>query len=351
MVNNFWKEKSVLVTGHSGFKGWWLTHLLNFYGAKVFGISKQLDYSSIRPAHELSNLLTKEAQINLTEYEKVRNFIIRIKPDIIIHLAANAIVLDSYNNPYEYFLENTIGTLNLLELLRTEENLVNTKMFISTTDKVYNNNDLSLSYLENDTLWGNDPYSASKVCTEQIIFTYMNNFNMKNRIRIGRAGNVIGGGDRGNKRLVPYVVLNALKNKTIELRSPDAIRPWQHILDVIFSYISIIEKSFNYPDLAYNISPNYEQNFKVLELVNKICSISNSTSKVELVDNSNFTEKKVLKLNSSLIKRNLNIENKLKIDQIISLTIEWERMCLNGGSPSANTLYQIQQYIGEYIDK
>lgn len=353
MSINFWYEKNVLITGHTGFKGWWLTHLLSANGAKIHGLSKTGDLSEARPAQELSLLLSQEAEINLVDYEKLREFVLDTKPEYIFHLAANAIVKDSLANPYEYFFENSTGTLNLVELFRKEKELSRSKMIVSTTDKVYKNNEDSFEYLETDSLWGDDPYSSSKVCVEQIIHSYVKSFNLNHQIRIGRAGNVLGGGDRGNHRLVPYVIQNALENKEIKIRFPDAVRPWQHVMDVVYAYLSIAQWGFDYPYSAYNIAPNNSQNISVLNLVNKLYELLAFTfqPKIVIEQNLNQLEKKYLNLDSNLIKNNLQSENKIDLDRNIQLTVDWERARNEGASPSKITMQQIEWYINGLFSK
>jgi CDP-glucose 4,6-dehydratase len=353
MHNNYWNNRTVLVTGHTGFKGWWLSHLLKAYGAKIYGVSKASEDYEVRPRTELNLLMTQEAEINLIEYDKLREFLLDSKPSVIFHLAANAIVKDSFMKPHEYILENTVGTLNLLELLRKEKELLKTQIMISTTDKVYKNNDALIEYKESDSLWGEDPYSASKVCVEQILYSYARSFSMNDRIRISRAGNVIGGADRGNFRLVPYIIESVFENKNIELRFPDAIRPWQHVLDVISSYLSIAEYGFNYPDLAYNIAPVNKESIKVVDLVNRVVNSIKISGNPEIIflENKNQLEKKNLSLNSSLIKNNLNLANRINTDQMIELTVNWEKNYYKGGSPSEITMKQIDWYLGEQLSK
>jgi CDP-glucose 4,6-dehydratase len=238
MIENF-KNKRVLITGHTGFKGSWLTLWMKFMGAKILGISNS---EVSKPSNfEILKLRNKILSKDITNF----------KPDYIFHLAAEAIVKKAYADPKNAWETNTLGTLNILETLRDYNK--NVTVVIITSDKVYKNIEVSRGYKENDILANTDPYSASKACADIATQSYISTFlkRKKNiKIAIARAGNVIGGGDWAIGRLIPDCIRSWSKNKKVSLRSPYSTRPWQHVLDVLHGYIL----------LAINLNKNKKLN-------------------------------------------------------------------------------------------
>ena len=237
-MNNYFKNKKVLITGHTGFKGSWLSLWMHFMGAKVLGISNGL--VSNPSNFKILNLNTKimSKKIDIKNYENLKKKIITFKPDYIFHLAAEAIVKKSYDNPRNTWLTNTIGTMNILEIIRNyKKKLV---VVIITSDKVYKNIEINRGYRETDVLGSLDPYSASKASADIAAQSYVNSYLKKKknlRIGVARAGNVIGGGDWAVGRLIPDCIRSWSKNKEVILRNPKSTRPWQHVLDVLRGYI------------------------------------------------------------------------------------------------------------------
>ena len=247
MINKkIFKNKKVIVTGHTGFKGTWLSLWLNTMGAKVLGISKNIPTD---PSHFKSINLKKKiknSKINICNYNKLSNVFKKYQPDFVFHLAAQSLVKKSYLNPIETWHSNTIGTLNVLESLKQIKKKV--YVVIITSDKSYKNLEISRGYKEDDLLGGKDPYSASKGSAEFAIQSYIKSFfsNKKNNvfISVARAGNVIGGGDWSTDRLIPDCIKSYSNNKVAAIRSPNSTRPWQHVLEVIYGYLTLASKIY-----------------------------------------------------------------------------------------------------------
>ena len=239
-MNNFkiFKNKKILITGHTGFKGSWLTLCLKLFGAKILGVSKNLisNPSHFKICSELKNV--KSIKFDIKDFKRFKKIVNNFKPDFIFHLAAQAIVKKSLNNPIETWNSNTIGTLNLLEILRHYKKKVN--VVIITSDKVYYNVEKKGAYKEIDRLGGKDPYSASKAGAEIAIKSYYESYlKFKKNIffAVARAGNVIGGGDWSKNRLIPDCVKAWSKNKPVKIRNLSSTRPWQHVIEVINGYL------------------------------------------------------------------------------------------------------------------
>ena len=239
---NFWSGRSVFLTGHTGFKGGWLALWLTEMGAKVYGYS--LDATTSPNFFKIVNLKDKIENSTIGDIRNLSDLIKSIKaakPSIIFHMAAQAIVRKSYDDPIETYTTNVIGTVNILEAARkvdTVEAIINI-----TTDKCYENKEWNRPYQETDRLGGFDPYSSSKACSELVTDAYRNSF-LKTEIKVAtaRAGNVIGGGDWAQDRLLPDFFRSITNNEVLHIRSPDAVRPWQHVLDPLSGYLILAEK-------------------------------------------------------------------------------------------------------------
>ena len=245
MNKDFWNGKQVFITGHTGFKGAWLSFVLNYFGAKVTGYS-------LKPptTPSLFSLINLEKNIHsvigdIRDFEKLKKVFDECQPEVVFHLAAQPIVLEGYKNPAETYETNVMGTVNILECVRKNSCV---KSFLNvTTDKVYHNNEWAWGYRENDKLDGVDPYSNSKSCSELVTQTYRRSFFQNEQIAIStaRAGNVIGGGDFADFRIIPDCIRAALENKIIEVRNPNSIRPYQHVLEPLIAYMIIAEKQYS----------------------------------------------------------------------------------------------------------
>ncbi len=322
------RNKTIFITGHTGFKGSWLTLWLNTLGAKIIGISKDIP---TKPSFFGQAKLGKEIidlRLDLTNLSKLKLIFTKYKPDFIFHLAAQSLVKESYNNPVRTFQSNTIGTLNVLECIRNlKKRCVS---IIITSDKSYKNLELRRGYRENDILGGKDPYSASKASAELVIQSYVNSFlNTKSNnklIAIARAGNVIGGGDWSKNRLLPDCVKAWSKNKTAKIRNPKSTRPWQHVLEALRGYLNLAVKLNKRPNLhgeAFNFGPKNSQNKTVSELlIQTKKNWKNIKWKIIKTPNSKF-ESKLLKLNSNKAEQKLNWKPILKFDDSIKMVINW----------------------------
>lgn len=273
MVNiNFWKGKRVLITGHTGFKGSWLSLWLNELNAEVFGYALEPETNpSLFSQLKLSTLINNNFG-DIRDTNSVANYILKVKPDVIIHMAAQPLVRHSYKDPLYTWQTNVIGTVNLLEAARKLTNRC--AIVVVTTDKVYENLEWNFSYREIDKLGGFDPYSSSKAAAELVVDSWRNSFfKSQDNIRIatGRAGNVIGGGDWSEDRIVPDMIKSLSANEIIRVRNPKSVRPWQHVLEPLSGYLILAEKLFTQDDpvfqSAFNFGPLASNSRTVEELV------------------------------------------------------------------------------------
>ena len=273
-LKKIFKNKKVIVTGHTGFKGSWLTLCLKYLGAEVLGISKNIP---TKPSNFISSKVykgIKSKKINIKDFKKVKKIINQFKPDFIFHLAAQSLVNTSYKDPRDTWQTNLIGTINVLESIR----YLNKRVIavIITSDKAYKNVEKKEGYKETDLLGGEDPYSASKSSAEIAIQSYYKSYLKRKKnifLGVARAGNVIGGGDWSKDRLIPDCVRAWSKGKTVFIRNPKSTRPWQHVLEAVWGYIFFSAKlNFisNLNGQAFNFGPNTSKNFKVIDVIKVI---------------------------------------------------------------------------------
>lgn len=328
MNTSFWKDKTVFLTGHTGFKGGWLAHWLVMLGAKVHGFSLNPNKGpSFYNATNLENRLFSSTIGDIRDYEKISSAIKQSKSDILIHMAAQPIVRSSYNDPLETFSTNVIGTANVLESAR---NLESVKAIVNiTTDKCYENKEWSKPYVEDDRLGGHDPYSASKACSEIVTSAYRKSFfQEKNQfIASVRAGNVIGGGDWAVDRLIPDFFRSVDTGKTLLIRSPDSIRPWQHVLEPLYGYLLVAENLFEsgspYSD-AWNFGPRDEDSKPVKWIIQKLCELTPNSD--WMIDSNEQPHEAVqLKLDSTKAIEKLNWRQQWNIENALDKTVEWHQ--------------------------
>lgn len=325
-MKNFFKNKKVLITGNTGFKGSWLSLWMTMYGAKVLGISSNIPS---KPSNFDILKLRKEIKykkIDLRNSKVLKKEINNFKPDYIFHLAAEAIVKRAYKKPKLTWETNTIGTINVLEAIsQLKKNII---AVIITSDKVYKNLEISRGYHEKDVLGGYDPYSASKASADLAVQSYFfSKLKYKKNIKlsIARAGNVIGGGDWSEGRLIPDCVRRWSKNKIVKIRNPNSTRPWQHVLDVLNGYICLatkLNKKKNINGEAFNFGPKKERNREVHKIVKEMSKRWKGASWVIKKDKK-LKESKLLQLNSVKAKKLINWESKLNLKQSILQTMEW----------------------------
>jgi CDP-glucose 4,6-dehydratase len=330
-LKNNYSGKRVLVTGHTGFKGSWLIKILSDFGAIIKGYA-------LDPENEI-NLYTEingdslcESVISdLRDRESLKKAVFDFQPDYIFHLAAQPLVRLSYEIPSETFEVNAIGTANLLDAIRLLDKKCN--VVLITTDKVYYNNEWEHPYKEGDRLGGYDPYSASKACCELVIDSYKNSFFNKDKyhehqkaIAVGRAGNVIGGGDWSKDRLIPDIIKAFNENKDVIIRNPKAVRPWQHVIEPVFGYLELALKLNSEPikfSQAYNFGPNTNDALSVEDMVIKSINCWGSGSYNVEVNINNPHEAGLLKLDISKAEKELNWKPVLDAKTAVERTINW----------------------------
>mgnify|MGYP001298965669 CR=1 FL=1 len=326
-LKKFWKNKRVFITGHTGFKGTWLSIFLNMFNAQIFGYSLKPERISLFNQTRAFEFCKKNFYSNINDLKEIKKKLSQSKPEIIFHLAAQPLVSDSYRDPVNTFNTNIIGTVNLLEAARNIKSIKS--IVIITTDKVYKINNSNKSYVENDEIGGQDPYSASKACTEIIVNSYIQSFTkksfLKNKISTARSGNVLGGGDYSRNRLMPDI-LNAINyNRELVIRSPEHVRPWQHVIEPIYGYVLLAQKQFQKRIIksnhAWNFGPRKDNFINVNQIVKKVKKIKNL--KKIVVKKNNITETKILKLNSNKAMKNLKWKQKWNINQTIEKIIIW----------------------------
>ena len=329
--SNFWKGKRVFVTGHTGFKGSWLCIFLNLFGAKVTGYSlKPKSNPNLFKLAGISDLIEKSIIADVRDYKKLNNEIKKSKSSILFHLAAQPLVRYSYLEPKETFDTNIIGTLNILESIRINKNIKSS--IIITTDKVY---DISKNkiFKETDRLGGIDPYSASKVCCEYLFSSYTNSFFKKmphQRLATVRAGNVIGGGDYSEDRLIPDIYASAKKTKKIILRNPQSVRPWQHVLEPLSGYLLLAEKLYKKKLSSqiqnWNFGPNLSSCKSVRYIADKFSKSLNLKVKTIKSRSKVFSsETDLLRLSNFKAKKYLNWHPKWELNKSIDKILQWNK--------------------------
>ncbi len=350
---NVYKGKKVLITGHTGFKGSWLTVWLLKLGAHVVGYSKDIP---TEPSMFLE--LDLESKINhnigdVRDLPSIKNLILKEKPDFIFHLAAQAIVSLSYDAPVETMTSNVVGTMNILEVLRSID--FPCVAILITSDKCYDNVEWVWGYRESDPMGGKDVYSGSKGAAELVIKSYLNSFFMtsNNSVRIGvaRAGNVIGGGDWAKDRIVVDCMLAWSNRRTVDVRSPSATRPWQHVLEPLSGYLTLgqsLSISATLHGDAFNFGPRAEQNRTVVELLRDLGSywnFANTEDLYRITDNIPFHEAGLLKLSCDKALFHLKWEPNLNYKETIKMVSEWYYSFYRGREDMSKlTIDQISDY-------
>lgn len=315
MKKKFLKQK-ILITGHTGFVGSWLYFFFKKKNFDVYGLSLLPKKNSLFNNLNLE-LNSKSKIINILNVKKLENYIKKIKPDIVIHLAAQSLVLDSFKNPLKTFHTNLSGTINILNIIK-KFSFITTGIFF-TTDKVYQNQNIIKKFKENDPLGGDDPYSASKAASEIAINSYVKSFYKKKKIIVLRCGNIIGIGDTGKNRIIPDIIESIKKKKFLQVRNPKSTRPWQHVLDIIFITLNILKKIYIEKKIynIYNISPN-SRAITVESIINAFKQYF--TLETKNIKSKN-KEKNYLQLNSNKIYKELKIKNKFSSREAIKKVV------------------------------
>ncbi|QSX07154.1 CDP-glucose 4,6-dehydratase [Sedimentibacter sp. zth1] len=351
MINQgFWKNKNVFITGHTGFKGSWLSFWLIMMGAKVSGYAlKPNSQPSLFEILKLNDKVNSNIG-DINDLKELNKVVKMVKPDIVFHMAAQPIVRESYNDPIYTFNTNIMGTANLFESIRDIENV---KAIVNiTTDKVYKNNEWDWPYREIDVLGGNDPYSCSKACSELITNSYRESFykeKYNTLIATARAGNVIGGGDWASDRIIPDCI-RAFKNDTpVIIRNKFSIRPWQHVLEPLSGYLVLAQKLYEGNKLcaeSFNFGPNIEDCISVEKVVGMACKYWGENAKFVCLEVQNGpNESKLLKLDSSKTINKLGVTPKWNVYKSIEETIEWYKCFYANNNIFKFTENQINNFI------
>lgn len=348
------KNKKILITGHTGFKGSWLTLILIALGAKVIGISKyNLKKPSLYSIIKIKELIDKEYRFDLIDFNKTKKILQKERPDFIFHLAAQPIVSLSLEDPILNWNSNLIGSLSILESIKKIDKKISIVMI--TSDKCYENNEWIWGYKEDDILGGEDPYSASKAATEIMINSQIKSFftGQSNNKFIGtaRAGNVIGGGDWAANRIVPDFIRAIKANKKIKIRNPNSTRPWQHVLEPLFGYINLAINLYQNKSLhgeSFNFGPHLNNDYPVIDLVKNLSKKFDDKSIIEFYSNKNFKESGLLKLNCEKANKLLGWQPKLSFLETIDMTAEWYAKYLLKKNMPEFTSKQINNYIRKF---
>lgn len=346
---SFYKGKKVFVTGHTGFKGSWLCKMLSNAGAEVTGYS--LNPPTSPSLYEIAEIANDIHSVigDIRDYEKLSAAFKEAQPEIVLHLAAQPIVRDSYKDPVYTYETNVMGTVNILECVRHSDTV---KSFLNvTTDKVYLNKEWPWGYRENEELDGYDPYSNSKSCSELVTHSYKNSFFSDEKVAIStaRAGNVIGGGDFANDRIVPDCIRAAMKKQDIIVRNPFSTRPYQHVLEPLYVYLMIAAKQYEdhkYADY-YNVGPDDVDCFQTGALVDLFVSKWGDNMKWVNQYDGGPHEANFLKLDCSKLKTVFGWKPHWNLDMAIEKVVEWSKCWMNKGDVRACMDQEINEFLGK----
>ena len=349
MNKNFWKNKKVLITGNTGFKGSWLTIWLKKMNADIIGYSNSIPTNP--SLFELAKLENEIESIvgDIKDYNLLKQVIEKYQPDIVFHMAAQSLVLQSYLDPIETYSTNVMGTVNILNAIRE---IKKTKVIVNvTSDKCYENNNSITGFTEGDPMGGHDPYSSSKGCAELITKSFRESFfgsNSKSNVALAsvRAGNVIGGGDWAENRLIPDIIRGIKKEEKIKIRNPNAIRPWQHVLDPLSGYIHLAEKLWddkkNYAE-GWNFGPDEKEIKSVSWIIEKITELWDSEIEWGLENEIQYEANNLI-LNCQKAKTKLLWQPEINIETALKWTIEWYKRNFEGEDMKKVTEEQITRF-------
>jgi CDP-glucose 4,6-dehydratase len=351
-LRNFYKGKRVFMTGHTGFKGSWLSIILNWLGAEVHGYS--LEPPTNPSLFDIAHLdrIVGSTIGDVRDYELLVSSLAGFRPEIVIHMAAQPLVRESYRNPRETYEVNVMGTVNLFEASRSVSSI---KAILNvTTDKCYENKEWLWGYRENETLGGFDPYSNSKACSELVTASFRNSFFNPNDynvhgIAIGsaRAGNVIGGGDWAADRLIPDFIRAISEGKQVDIRNPYAVRPWQHVMEPLTGYLQLSMKLFKEgPAYAegWNFGPDNDDARNVEWIVQKICALWGDNASYSIDNGQHPHEAGYLRLDCSKAKSRLGWFPRLRTDTSLELIVDWYKSYSRGMDMHKITLDQIEKF-------
>jgi CDP-glucose 4,6-dehydratase len=352
LFNDFYRGRRVLITGHTGFKGSWLSILLNWLGTEVYGYA--LKPNTVPSLYELANVdqLLSSTIGDIRDYELLLKTITRVQPEVIIHMAAQPLVRESYKNPRETYEVNVMGTVNLLDAVRQVDSV--RAVLNVTTDKCYENREWHWGYRENEPMGGYDPYSNSKGCSELVTSSFRSSFfNAKEYNNHGvalasaRAGNVIGGGDWAEDRLIPDFIRAIMKGEELKIRSPYSIRPWQHVLEPLSGYLALCQKLYTEgPAFAegWNFGPDDNDVQNVEWITKSICNFWGEGVSYKIDTNPQPHEANYLKLDCSKAKAELGWVPKWDIETTLKSIVDWNKAFHKKSDMRNVTTGQIEKY-------
>lgn len=345
----FFRGKRVLLTGHTGFKGSWMSVMLVNAGAEVIGYSsfcktetRLFDLCGIK--EEITNI-----KGDIRDYGTLSSAFMKYEPEIVIHMAAQPIVRDSYRDPVDTYSTNVMGTVNICEAVRQTASV---RSFLNvTTDKVYENKEWEWAYRENEPLDGFDPYSNSKSCSELVTHSYKNSFFTDERVAVStaRAGNVIGGGDFAHDRIIPDCIRAAVKHEDIVLRNPYSVRPYQHVLDPLYAYLMIAAQQYQDPKYAswYNVGPDASGCFQTKDLVELFVKYWGDGLRWRIEHDGGPHESNFLKLDCSKLKAVFDWHPRWNLEKAVEKVVEWSKVWIEGEEVRPVMDKQIREFMNE----
>lgn len=348
---NFWKNKKVFLTGHTGFKGSWMSLWLLQLEAKVVGYAKDIPttpslFEELKLEKDMHSITG-----DVRDLENLKKHITQANPDLVIHMAAQPLVRYSYLQPVETYMTNVMGTVHVLESALA---CANTRGVLNvTSDKCYENFEKPEPYKEDEPMGGYDPYSNSKGCSELVTSAYRKSFYQSRNLGLatGRAGNVIGGGDWAQDRLIPDIVRSVMNNTTLEIRYPRAIRPWQHVLEPLSGYLSLAEKLYcdaKTFSKGYNFGPLQHDHCDVETIIKKMNVSWQNKIKYEVkASENNPHEAHYLKLDCARAMSELGWRPRWSVDEALKQVVDWNIHRMNGGNVREFTAKQINEYVGQ----
>lgn len=346
---SFFKGKRVLVTGHTGFKGTWMCRALILAGAELTGYA--LEPPTNPNLFEMAEIEPRMHSVigDIRDLDKLSQVFLDAQPEIVIHLAAQPIVRDSYKKPVYTYETNVMGTVNICECVRQNECV---KSFLNvTTDKVYENQEWEWGYRENEPLNGYDPYSNSKSCSELVTYSYKNSFFTDDRVAVStaRAGNVIGGGDFANDRIIPDCVRAAKEKRDIIIRNPFSTRPYQHVLEPVTAYLMIVKEQYENHELqgCYNVGPDESDCVTTGDIVDMFVNKWGGGLKWINEYDGGPHEANFLKLDCSKLKKTFGWKTTWSVSEAVDKTVEWTRAWLASENVAGVMDRQIQEFLGK----
>ena len=350
MNEAFWKDRRVLITGHTGFKGAWLSLWLQRMGASVAGYALSPPVESLFRLARVAEEMKESVYDDIRALERVKLLMARFRPEVVFHLAAQPLVRVSYQEPVETYQVNVMGTANLLESVRLSESC--RVAVVITSDKCYENNEWVWGYRESDPLGGHDPYSSSKACAELVTATYRHCFCRKSgakpvAIASARAGNVIGGGDFSKDRLVPDLMTAMFKGVPLKLRYPTAVRPWQHVLEPLSGYLLLAERIWSEPERyaqSWNFGPSPDDLKSVQWIVNKLNECLGGRVAWDVETGSAPHEASLLALDSAKARTMLGWKPRWTLERALEAIVDWYKAYEAGTSVRDVVIRQIDSY-------